>query len=484
MPGLDRIQEGGADTIKIGEFRVRNPETAKEAIKELSFTQSEELLFKRLGFDKPFIRKYITKPDASPEESNASKQAFFDFWKLYVLMDGTSQFSLMTKKESQEVQGYMREILDAYRSYLSESALKLLFHTTGKPYEHVSEESTDSFVFTKTISTNHTKVSTAVKILIEAVNAAKEIDFKADRLSIVRASTPTSATRAYEFLNANISRLVIEAKKAINAAKDASIKTTDEELKSLEAFKFTPGNDQEDIIKAGNDLISLANKLVKNLETLRDAAEKFAIIREVEDDDDDDNSYESSDNGEDEDEDEDEEDEDEEDEEEDSSNAATLNSLENVRRPREPSNEITVELKKLLSKIDTIVSKKVDDNKAILDIINELTTALPDDFGVKLRKFMGTPPKGNAIHIDVGTTKIMVGTFFNLYLIEKGRSSSEPTKRFSALIHNLIKLYTIPPNDNIKPVLHKFFKEKILLREITGRPGSLLTFIETNKTKT
>ena len=225
---LGEAEEPTEPTIKLAVgFRVRNPETAKEAIRELSFTQGEELLFKRLGFDKPFIRKYILLPDAAKEESDASKDAFFDFWKMYVLMDGTSQFSLMTKKESQEVQGYMHGILDVYRKYLSESALQLLFHTSGKPFTPVPEVgSTDSFVFTKQRNaTNHKKISKAVKELIEAVAAAKELDFKGHRISIAQAKTLTTVKASYEGLKIDIAKLVEYAKKAIAAGVVASLDT-------------------------------------------------------------------------------------------------------------------------------------------------------------------------------------------------------------------------------------------------------------------
>jgi hypothetical protein len=468
-------------TIKLAVgFRVRNPESAKDKIRELSFTQGEELLFKRLGFDKPFIRKYITLPDASKEESDASKDAFFNFWKTYVLMDGTSQFSLMTKGESQKVQQYMKDILDTYRKYLSESALQLLFHTSGKPYEPTLEgASSDSFVFTKEATpSNHTKISAAVKILIEAVAAAKELDFKAHRVSIVQAKTLTMVKTAYTGLKSDVEKLIIEAKKAIAAGGVASLDTKGDELSLVEGFKFTPGEDQEDYIKAASDLISLANKLVKKLDALEESARKFAIIVELEgDDSNNDSTYVSDDE-------EDDEEEEEDDEEEDdnsnlASNSGTVHSLESVLRPREPSNPIMIELKRLLLSIDKTVSKRVDDNKAISDIIAVLSAALPDDdFGANLRIFMGNPRKQEGIHIDVGSSKIAPSTFFNLYLIEKGKSALEPNRRFSWIIHNLIKLDLRRLSDPIKAELVQLFDKKILLRDITKHRSRLLQFMD------
>lgn len=467
-------------------FRVRNPDTAKDKIRELSFTQGEELLFKRLGFDKPFIRKYITLPDATKEESDASKDAFFKFWKMYVLMDGTSQFSLMTKGESQKVQQYMRDILDAYRKYLSESALQLLFHTSGKPYEPTLEDSsTDPFVFTKqgtpAKSQDHTKVSKAVKELIEAVAAAKEIDFKGHRISIAKTTTLTTAKASYEGLKIDIAKLIEQGKKAIAAGVVASLDTgeTLTAITAIEGFTFTPGEDLEDVIKAANDLISLATNLIKKLEALEKAAREFAVIVEVEvevegEGDSNDESYEPSENG-------DEGSEDEEEEDDNSnadSNAGTVNTLETVR-PRGPSNPIMIELKRLLLSIDKIVSKRVDDNKTISDIIVALSNALPeDDFGAKLRIFMGNPRKQEGIHIDVGSSKIAPTTFFNLYLIEKGKNVLEPNKRFTSIIHNLIKLDLRRLSEPVKAQLVQISKNKILLRDITKHRSRLLDFMD------
>ena len=486
-PEAEVVEEPQEPTIKLAVgFRVRNPEAAKDKIRELSFTHGEELLFKRLGFDKPFIRKYITLPDATKEESDASKDAFFKFWKTYVLMDGTSQFSLMTKGESQKVQQYMRDILDAYRKYLSESALQLLFHTSGKPYEPTLEgASTDPFVFTKQATPGKTqdykKISKAVKELIEAVAAAKEIDFKAHRISIAKTTTLTTAKALYEGLKIDIAKLVEQGKKAIAAGVVASLDTgeTLATLTEVEGFKFTETEDPEDFIKAANDLISLATKLINKLDALEKAAREFAIIVELEvevegEGNSNDESYEPSENG-------DESSDDEEEEDDNSnadSNAGTVNTLETVR-PRGPSNPIMIELKRLLLSIDKIVSKRVDDNKTINDIIVALSNALPeDDFGAKLRIFMGNPRKQEGIHIDVGSSKIAPTTFFNLYLIEKGKNVLEPNKRFTSIIHNLIKLDLRRLSEPVKAQLVQISKNKILLRDITKHRSRLLDFMD------
>jgi hypothetical protein len=469
-------------------FRVRNPETVKDKIRELSFTPGEELLFKRLGFDKPFIRKYITLPDGTKEESDASKDAFFKFWKTYVVMDGTSQFSLMTKKESQEVQQYMRDILDAYRKYLSESALQLLFHTSGKPYEPVSEGvSEDSFVFTKILTptaTNHKKISAAVKVVIEAVAATKELDVKAHRISIAKAKTLTTAKATYNDLKKDIETIIVEAKKAIDAAKEASLDTGEgfANLAELEGFKFTETDDLDDYVKAGNDLISLANKLIKKLEALEEAARKFAIIVELEGDNND-STY-VSENSENEDEDEDAEsiDGDAESTEEDISNAESIASLNTVRHPKNPTPPVALELKSLLFAIDKIVKKGQAYNKTISDIIVTLSAALPDDdFGEKLRIFMGNPPKTTALYMDATKPKIAPVTFIRDYLVEKGKHETEPNKRMSWIINSLIKMDLRPLKD-VKGDLIKFFKDKVLVRALTGNRIRILKQIDPSAT--
>lgn len=466
LPGVPEDTEVVAEpqepTIKLAVgFRVRNPETAKEAIKELSFTPGEELLFKRLGFDKPFIRKYITLPDATKEESDASKDAFFKFWKMYVLMDGTSQFSLMTKGESQKVQQYMRDILDSYRKYLSESALQLLFHTSGKPYEPVSESaSSDPFVFTKTVSgksQDHTKISKAVKELIEAVAAAKGLDFKGHRISIAKAKTLTTVKAAYDSLKSNIAKLVEQAKKAIAASVIASLDTGEAlaTLTELEGFKFTPGEDSEDFIKAANDLISLATKLINKLDALEKAAREFAIIVEVEvegEDESNDESYEPSENGDDDsDEDSDDGSDDGSDDssEEGSEGGDTNNSgSENTRPPPRPKN---VELNALKA----IFNKKKDGEERILEAFNYLSETFPKPKYLYFKSLMGVI-RGS--HFDIDHPKIEPSSFFELYLEKK--NDNELT--FPWILNTLIRIkYKKFKSDELKPVFLDFFKDHI-----------------------
>jgi hypothetical protein len=484
---LPKQQQEPTIKLAVG-LRVRNPDAVKDKIRELSFTQGEELLFKRLGFDKPFIRKYILKPEASKQLSDASKDAFFDFWKMYVLMDGSSQFSLMTKGESKKVQQYMKDILDAYRKYLSESALQLLFHTSGKPYEPVLEESVqDSFVFTKTVNatpTNFKKVSSAVKILIESVAATKNLDFKAHRISIARAS-PTTVKASYDNLKRDIITLVEQGKKAIAAAKDASLDAPAQEVAALEAFKIT-GEDQEDYINAGNQLISLAGKLGKKLDDLEKAAREFAIVVELEGDG---NSvYEPSENGSNESENNSnnsENNSNNSNESNESNNSDNNESLANVRAPANPLTkeerelkQMTHDLMKLLTSIDKIVSTKGEDNKKITDIIGLLSAALPDDdLGKKLRKYMGNPPKRDAIHVEI-TSKIAPSTFFNIYLIEKGKRGDKYSERLKWIIDKLILLDLRRLNKNVKDELIHLFKRKILLYDITDNAPRILRFID------
>lgn len=501
LGGEEEKEEPITETVAVAEeptikltvgFRVRNPEKAKENIRELSFTPGEELLFKRLGFDKPFIRKYITLPDGTKEESDASKDAFFKFWKTYVLMDGTSQFSLMTKGESQKVQQYMRDILDAYRKYLSESALQLLFHTSGKPYEPVSEDvSTDQFVFTKAAKAakadaiDYKKISAAVKILIETVAAAKELDFKAHRISIAKA-IDTRIKGEYEVLKKDVEKLVEQAKKAIDAGKDASIdvEETSKALVVLEGFKFTETGNSDDFINGANNLISLANKLVKKLEDLEKEAREFAIIIELEGNSG--STYEPSENGEEEEE---EEEEDEDDgeftENNDASNAGSLETA----RPTNPLTEedrelkkINHELNKLLLSLDKIIKKGLEYKKTISEIIVALSISLPDDDnGAKLRKFMGNPPKTKGLYIDATQPKIAPVTFIRDYLVEKGKDEKEPNKRMTWIINNLIKL-DMRRLDSVKGELIQFFKSRVLLRDITGNRIRILAFIDKHAT--
>jgi hypothetical protein len=314
---LSEESEPTEPTIKLAiGFRVRNPEKVKDKIRELDFTPSEELLFKRLGFDKPYIRNYITKPEATQEESDASKDAFFNFWKSYVLMDGTSQLRLMTNKESQKVQGYMRDILDSYRKYLSESALQLLFHTSGKPYtptlEGVSE---DSFVFTKgkglSKETDRDELKDSIVAIYEAV---EEIDALTSHIysltekisHINKSELDDKKIKTIFDIHSEIdsiaeNALYNEAEKLIKSAKKASIETNLTEpmaklKKSLEEAETIAKNHTVDAkyvvtliplsfrIAIDCHIISLAAK------DIRTEAKKFAIevpVLKVDDDDED-----------------------------------------------------------------------------------------------------------------------------------------------------------------------------------------------------
>jgi hypothetical protein len=422
-------------TIKLAVgLRVRNPEEAKDKIRELSFTPGEQVLFRRLGFDKPFIRKYITMPEGSKQVSDASKDAFFKFWKTYVLMDGTSQFSLMTKGESQKVQQYMRDILDAYRKYLSESALQLLFHNSGKAYEPVLEGVQDSSVITKTVNakpTNYKKISTAVKTLIQAVAATKELDFKGHRLSIAKANTLPIVKAAYDNLKKDMEKLIVEANTAIDAAKEASLDTSGEELAAVEGFKFIEREDPEDYIKAANDLISLVSKLIKKLDNLENAAREFAIVVELEGEGKattKDEEYVQPENG-------DEEEEEEEEEKKDPKDTT----------PKAPQDELLT-LKKL------ITNKSIKDPQLkMLNIFKHLNATFPEIKYGDFKKLMGIG-RGPTFSIQY-QRKIDIPGFFTIY------EDNTDKHTFNWILNTLLRIdYSKITNTELKEAFVTFFK--------------------------
>lgn len=94
-------------------------DSIKEDIQHLTFTGDEQILFdKYLRFNHPFIKKFIL--------SEAVREDFFEFWKIYVNYDGTNKFTLMTKKEGRTIQRFMRKVLDAYREYLMTTVVQFL----------------------------------------------------------------------------------------------------------------------------------------------------------------------------------------------------------------------------------------------------------------------------------------------------------------------------------------------------------------------
>jgi len=127
------------DTVKLSnELRVRVPDDIKEEIQALKFTPSEEILFAEyLKFDHPFIREYL--------QGEGVKEKFYDFWKLYVSLDGTDKFNLMTYEEGRKIQSFMKDVLKVYKGYLMTAALPFLLGQGNpddlKEYRHPPDNS-------------------------------------------------------------------------------------------------------------------------------------------------------------------------------------------------------------------------------------------------------------------------------------------------------------------------------------------------------
>jgi len=117
-----KVYKGGAqDTIRLSVGLVVRvvDDSLKEDIQNLKFTGDEQILFdKYLRFNHPFIKKFIV--------SDAVKEDFFEFWKLYVNYDGTNKYTLMTRKEGRTIQRFMEKVLDAYREYLMTTVVQFL----------------------------------------------------------------------------------------------------------------------------------------------------------------------------------------------------------------------------------------------------------------------------------------------------------------------------------------------------------------------
>jgi hypothetical protein len=91
-----------------------------EDIKNLRFTADEQIFFDNyLKFKHPFIRRYISG-------TKEAQERFYSFWRTFVIYDGTDSFNLLTYKEGQEVQRFMKEVLVAYREYLMSNVLQFL----------------------------------------------------------------------------------------------------------------------------------------------------------------------------------------------------------------------------------------------------------------------------------------------------------------------------------------------------------------------
>ena len=159
------IQGGGGGKVLLRGFRVRDPNEAKEDIKNQSFTQGEEDLFEYLHFNKQFIRDYIAK-------SETSKERFFEFWSMYVKFDGTDKLNFMATESYLKVKDYMLELLNAHQDYLLSVALPLLLNENEEPY--IPPQSTQSQTQTQTQTQTPVK-STPVELDRKETKEAVEI---------------------------------------------------------------------------------------------------------------------------------------------------------------------------------------------------------------------------------------------------------------------------------------------------------------------
>ena len=134
----------GVKLVKLEKgFRVRVPDGVKQEIMDLDFIPEEERLFKDyLKFDKPFVKRYISR-------TQQSKEDFYDFWKLFVEKDGTDGYTLMTKSEGKKLQSYMENIVYAHRDYLIQSALRLLRKQDNPEHfeDVLNPEKEEGFIF-------------------------------------------------------------------------------------------------------------------------------------------------------------------------------------------------------------------------------------------------------------------------------------------------------------------------------------------------
>ena len=105
---------GKRKTLSNGMVVRKVDESLRDSIQKLDFVLDEERLFESLHFNTPFIKRHL--------QSDAVKDDFFEFWKLYITYDGTDQFILMTYKEGKRIQDFMRSVLEVYRQHLMTNA--------------------------------------------------------------------------------------------------------------------------------------------------------------------------------------------------------------------------------------------------------------------------------------------------------------------------------------------------------------------------
>jgi len=117
-------------------LRVRwipSDDSLKEAIMKHEFTDNERILFNNyLHFNKPFIVKYL--------QSDANKEDFYTFWKLYVNNDYANLQSLILKTDGIRVQDFLKKIHKMYVEYLKAKRSQYIGPESKRPYPQSFQE--------------------------------------------------------------------------------------------------------------------------------------------------------------------------------------------------------------------------------------------------------------------------------------------------------------------------------------------------------
>ncbi len=97
-------------------------DSVKGDIQALKFTHDEKEIFNQLfKVGRPFIKEFLQRPE--------NKEEWFNFWRLFINLDGTSNMTIMTRREGREISNFLQRVLDAYRKYLFENAIGYLLST-------------------------------------------------------------------------------------------------------------------------------------------------------------------------------------------------------------------------------------------------------------------------------------------------------------------------------------------------------------------
>jgi hypothetical protein len=114
----------GRTALVGGLYRVRDPlaDGVKEDIAALRFMPAEFALFIKLGFNRPFIKRYIKDLTVREDDTHP----FSEFWEQYIVSDCANIENYYTRSECLKTESFLKELQAEVYKYRREEELQFL----------------------------------------------------------------------------------------------------------------------------------------------------------------------------------------------------------------------------------------------------------------------------------------------------------------------------------------------------------------------